>query len=181
MGPAILDGGPYVIADRTLQFDGATAWSQSGLDASPSPGGGGILNAGTLGALSDRGIVPGVDGGAIQNSGIFEKTGATGTTSIGVPFTNTGTVRAASGTLSFEDFSQTAGSLVLMGGTLAFPNGLSMQDGSLEGTGTVAGNVILSGGALSPGASSGQIDIGGNFTLHPQRSSRCNLAALLGE
>ena len=64
-------------------------------------------------------------GGATEfnNAGTFRKSAGAATTSVTnlVPFTNTGTVEALSGTLSIVDFTQTAGSTTVNGGSNQVP------------------------------------------------------------
>ncbi len=105
-------------------------------------------------------------GGAltINNSGLFRKTGGTGTSTFSNPvaFNNAGTVRAISGTLNFVGgFTQSAGLTSLEGGNLGGTT--TIQGGTLTGTGNIAGNVTNSG-QFSPGAPVGLINITGNFT-----------------
>jgi len=115
---------------------------------------------------SDAGIGA---GNSFTNFGLFCKTGGSGTSSVGVPFLNSGTVEVRSGTLSFAGsfppFTQTAGITSLNGGSLAVASGntLNFQGGSLIGSGQITGNVSNSG-VVSPGFSVGTIQINGNFT-----------------
>ncbi len=60
--------------------------------------------SGTYDFTGDGGFVIGDDSPFITNSGLFEKTGGTNTSSLAVPFTNLGgTIDAGSGTLSLTD------------------------------------------------------------------------------
>ncbi|HWB10108.1 MAG TPA: DUF4214 domain-containing protein [Pirellulales bacterium] len=100
-----------------------------------------------------------------NNSGSFTKSPGTGTTHIQATFNNSGTVDVKSGTLSFdENFTETAGATILDGGAIQNANALSLQGGSLSGSGTVTGDVDNSGGTLSPGFSPGAINIAGDYT-----------------
>jgi uncharacterized repeat protein (TIGR01451 family) len=73
-------------------------------------------------------------------------------------------VGANSGTLSFNGpYSQTAGSMLLNGGSIATSTTLNISGGTLGGVGTITGNVNLTGGSLSPGSSPGAINITGSY------------------
>ena len=80
-----------------------------------------------------------------------------------------GAVRVQTGTLQFStSYTQTGGSLSLEGGAVLASVPLQIQGGSLAGSGTVTGNVSLSG-HLAPGLSPGSLTITG--TLAPTASS----------
>ena len=71
------------------------------------------------------------------------------------------------GTLSFggNSYTQTAGATRLNGGALTKAGtSMSIQGGTLEGVGTLTGNVNNSGGTLSPGLSPGQLNETGAYT-----------------
>lgn len=70
---------------------------------------------------------------------------------------NTSVLNAHSG------FTQTAGSTVVDGLLSAAGTGVSIQGGSLSGTGTINGNVA-NGGVLTPGDAPGTLTINGNYT-----------------
>jgi autotransporter-associated beta strand protein len=109
-----------------------------------------------------------ISGGSFNNAGAFTKDGGTGTSTVASTFTNTGTVLAKSGTISFsEAYTQTAGALLLEGGIVAKSGGsLDIQGGVVAGSGNINGNLILGPTAqLLPGSSPGILTIGGNFTL----------------
>jgi hypothetical protein len=99
-----------------------------------------------------------------NNTGTYQKTGA-GTTTITIPFTNSGTVDIEAGTLRFTgfDYTQTAG-LTKVNAFLTAPNVL-IEGGMLSGTGAVSGNVMVSGtGTAHPGNSPGVLTVSGNYT-----------------
>jgi hypothetical protein len=82
-----------------------------------------------------------------------------------VPFNNTGTMQSLSGTMSFSHtYTQTAGVTRLNGGAISSSSTMSIQGGTLEGNGTLTGNVNNSGGTLSPGLSAGQLNETGAYT-----------------
>jgi hypothetical protein len=106
--------------------------------------------------------------GSFTNEGTLNKQGTSGTTTIAVPFTNSGTVTVSSGTLSFTAaaYIQTGGSTVVAGGTtLAANQGLLLQGGTLSGTGTINANVTNSG-QVNPGGdgTAGILTINGSYT-----------------
>ena len=78
-------------------------------------------------------------------------------------FTNAGSVQANAANLFFSSFTQTAGSLVLAGGSVSSSAIMQIQGGSVAGNGTITASVTNSGGTLSPGASPGLITIDGNY------------------
>jgi VCBS repeat-containing protein len=81
-----------------------------------------------------------------NNAGIFNRTTGTGTATISVPFTNTGTVSVNSGTLSFAGAyiqTGTGSSIALDGGSLHISNLLSIPEGALKGSGDITGNVTI--------------------------------------
>ena len=106
-----------------------------------------------------------------SNAGTYVKTGST-ETKVDIPFTNQGTILVNAGNLHFDStFTQSAGSIVLSSGSTAqFDNPVTFTSGSVNGSGTISGNVTngAATGAtalLSPGAVLGQLAITGNLTL----------------
>ena len=143
--------------------------------------------SGTYDFTGDGGFVLGNNSPTIVNAGLFEKTGGTNTSTIDVPFSNTGTAAAGSGTLAFTGSVTQLASNTLTGGTwkalsgatLALPSGTTIATNqatvTLQGTGATlsglqalssnTGNLSLLGGAglTTPGALSN----GGSLTLGP--------------
>ena len=110
---------------------GALTWSGSGNNLVVSSGTLTNLAAGTITITAD---ISGVSGGGFNsfgNAGLLRKTGGTGTTTLSVPFVNTGTLDVQSGTISL------ANSYVLTNGALSF---------GISGL-TNYGNIKLSGAA----------------------------------
>jgi hypothetical protein len=131
---------------------------------------GGLFDFQNDAAISASGL------GTFENDGLMRKSSGSGTSSVAVPFTNTGTVEARSGTLSFTGaYTQTAGVTSLNGGALIFSAGLNLQGGSLIGSGQITGNVA-SGGIVSPGFSVGAIQINGNYTQNAGGAFNVELA-----
>ncbi len=164
-GTIIWTGGTYLV----LYFDGGTLNNQSG---------------GTVNSQVDNTFYLNSGSPQIMNAGTFEKTGGTGTTSITVPFSNSGAVQVQTGTISFSttvtvsagaSFSG-GGTLLISGGTLSI-NGaasaasLTQVGGTLNGAGnlTVSGTYAWSGGTQSGTGSTilaagAQMNISGSVT-----------------
>jgi len=106
------------------------------------------LSAGIFNLTTDDATLSGGAGNKFTNAGTLAKTGGTETSVVDAILNNTGTVRASSGILDFTD----GGSL---GGTFATSNAAAIElgggtFGTVLATATVAGNIIVSGAALSP-------------------------------
>jgi hypothetical protein len=152
------------MSQRTLNTHGATTWATTGsltLSSAAS-----IHNFGTWDFQSDAGILAGGGGATgFVNSGTFRRSSGMGTATVAPPFANSGTVDVQTGTLSATNYTQTAGTTKLTGGTLASGANIAIQGGTLAGTGTVSGPVVVSGtGALAPGLSAGTLSLGGTYT-----------------
>jgi hypothetical protein len=75
---------------------------------------------------------------AINNAGTYKKTAGGGASAIaaGIAFTNTGTVSAENGTITFQgSFDQTGGTTVLAGGGISTQSVLNFSGGELRGPG----------------------------------------------
>ncbi|MBX3651318.1 MAG: filamentous hemagglutinin N-terminal domain-containing protein [Burkholderiales bacterium] len=103
--------------------------------------------------------------GAINNAGTLTKANA-GTSSFSGGFTNSGTVNVNAGTLDLAGgYTDAGGALVMGGGDITAPvAGLTLNTGTLGGSGTVTGNVIHNG-TLNVGSSPGTMTIAGDLTL----------------
>jgi Ca2+-binding RTX toxin-like protein len=102
-----------------------------------------------------------VNGGTYLKSGISKTFISTGI------FYNVGTVDIQNGTLEFFTYKQIAGKTQLNGGSIEVINPLSIQDGSVVGSGTITGNVDNTGGRMSPGLTTGTLGnlvITGNYS-----------------
>jgi hypothetical protein len=121
------------------------------------------LGPGSFLILSDPSIS---NTGTFNNAGAFGRTSSAGDANVQVVFQNTGSVEVETGTLTFSNFTQTAGSTILSGGDItASTNPLRIQGGTLTGTGTVTGNVLATAaGAVAPGFSPGTVTITGTYT-----------------
>jgi hypothetical protein len=157
---------PKKVVGRTLTNNGTAVWT--GTDALLFDPNGIFNNNGTLDLQSDAnaGNIAREPSFGFNNAGTLTKSAGTGTSAIGVLFNNSGTVNANSGTLRFDStYTQTAGATRLNDGSISLTNfPMDIQGGSLEGNGTVSGNVSNSGGAVKPGLSPGALTINGNYT-----------------
>jgi len=100
-----------------------------------------------------------------NNAGTLLKNGGTNTSYIGMDVNNTGIVEVRTGVLHFQgNYVQTAGTAWLNGGNFQTSNSMSIQGGTLEGTGTVNGSVSNTGGIVQPGLSPGILTISGSYT-----------------
>ena len=108
-----------------------------------------------------------------DNAGMFIKSAGAGITEFwGLPdlggrdvsFVNSGTVEVATGQIAFgRIYTQTAGSLLLSGGSISALGTLDIQGGALSGTGTVTANV-QNAGTAGLGTEVGTLTIAGNYT-----------------
>jgi hypothetical protein len=160
-------GGPFIDAG-TLIESGAGGLRVTGGNVVS------ILAGGLFDIQVDAGILPSFSGGTINNFGTLQKSGGTGTATIGLAFTNEDTpdnpnsdlVAALSGTLSFTNsYLQTAGDTNLNGGAIAVSSTLSLMGGVLDGSGDVFASVV-NAGRVSPGGdlAAGLITIHGSYT-----------------
>ncbi len=140
---------------QTTSFSGAARVVMSGTSA--------IINQGTFDALADGPIEYFSGTPVFTNNGTFNKLGP-GTLPFSVACANTGRFDVQAGLLQFSRaFTQTAGATVLNGGNIQSAQPLDIQGGQLAGVGTITANVT-SGGTVSPGTSTGILNISGNYT-----------------
>ncbi|MBI3785777.1 MAG: hypothetical protein HY270_20480 [Deltaproteobacteria bacterium] len=169
-GTLVIDPGEsestFVAFDgRTLSNAGTTAWATGGWNiyADTVINNTGTFNAPASGLVQ---VLAGTFSFNNQTSGIFNKTGASTTTTFGfgAPFKNGGTVNLTSGTLAlYSTYTQTAGAFHLLGGSVSAGTKLDVQGGLMDGNGTISGN-LANGGRLNPGTSPGKITISGSYT-----------------
>ena len=149
--------------------------TQSGAATLNLPFGSGLTNtaSGIYDIRNDSGTTRDGGGGPApfyDNAGTFRKSAGTGTSVITSVFTNTGTVIAETGTLSFpvgefgRSYLQTAGTTTLVGGNFSFTSPGVFTGGSLTGAGTITGSVRNEGAVIAPGTSPGKITITGDYT-----------------
>ena len=97
----------------------------------------------------------------INNGGRFVKSGGTQTSLIAANLNNYGSIEVEKGTLQFQgSWNQIAGSTVVDAGTVLGGTRLSLEGGTLGGTGTIKAVVDNDGGVISPGGSPGTLSIG---------------------
>lgn len=111
-----------------------------------------LLNSGTLnntGTLSNLATSTICNTGIITNSGQFTDAGALIVSNTGLFTTSTG-------------YTQTGGSTTVDGIFLASGGQLNIQGGTLGGTGSIAGNVVV-GGTMMPGDAPGTLTILGDY------------------
>lgn len=101
---------------------------------------------------------------SMSNAGLFEKTAGSGTSTIDLTVTNTGSLLVNSGTLAITHFTQNSGLLDLNGGNFSSPNDIVINGGIVEGNGTITGNLVNNGGIVAPGHSPGKITVTGDYT-----------------
>jgi hypothetical protein len=112
----------------------------------------------------------------LLNQGVVRKSAGTGTTIISTLFTNSGTVQADSGTMSFtHTYTQDSGQTVLDGGGFIFSQMAQFLGGNLTGTGTITGS-ISNNATIGTGASTGLLAISGDYVESPN----AHLAIKLG-
>ena len=134
-----------------------------------------ITNNGAI-TLSGASIVNGTTSGAIVNNGTFTRSGS-GNSTLDPAFTNSNFAELQSGTTTFAGgYTQLAGTTKLNGGDLSSPLTIDIDAGTLDGNGTITGNVV-NAGTVAPGLSPGTITINGNYT---QASSGTLAAQLAG-
>ena len=100
----VITGGNKSISGQTpatIYFNttATTTWSGSGIITVSDHAT--INNSGTWEVQSDASLTAGCCSPAFNNTGTFRKVGGTGTTTVAVPFNNSGAVEVQNGTLSF--------------------------------------------------------------------------------
>jgi hypothetical protein len=136
-----------LLGGRTLNTSGTVTWSGTG---SIRLGGGSLIrNTSAWEAQSDAQITNLAGGGSFDNQpgATFTKKVATGTTAVNIPITNSGTITAETGTISFGGGGSGPGTYSgLAGTTLLFAAG----NYTLDAAATLnAPNVAVTGGTLS--------------------------------
>lgn len=159
----------------TITNQGQFIWNGSG--SLRSGNGGAFVNASGATFTDASGGAPAqitsnTIGGSFSftNLGTYLKSGNS-ETRIDIPFINQGTLFANAGNLHFgATFNQSTGNIIVAAGATAqFDQGLNLAGGSLIGSGTIAGNVIVPTGSaatfISPGSILGQLTVQGDLTL----------------
>ncbi len=143
--------------DNTIRGSG-----QLGLNLTP------IVNQGTI--IADQPVPLNID----PNAGGFDNQGALraeNNATLGLfagPFTTSGNVFAAAGstiTRAATDYSQTGGSTIIDGSLDLNTGGVvTLNGGTLGGTGTINADVFIAAGIAAPGLSAGTLTIVGDYT-----------------
>lgn len=155
--------GPMTLDGRTFTNNGTIVYNTAS-NALSLANGASIANAGTFNIQSDTPVNVGPGTNTFTNSGTFAKTLGTGTTNLAPAFNNFNLVDLASGTVSFDGgFTQNTGNTTLNGGNLASPLTINVNGGTLNGIGTITGDVS-NAATLNPGLSPGGLTITGNYT-----------------
>jgi hypothetical protein len=147
-GTINLNGGVNFVANGTAEINGASTVNVSGGATLTGTGNFNLYNGGTLNNLSgslfdvqNDGSITNLGAGAapsFSNAGTFRKSGGTGTSTVSVPFTNTGTVEGKSGTLNFTGGGSASGNALYAidaGMTVGFTDGTTIFSGNAGSTG----------------------------------------------
>jgi len=111
------------------------------------------------------------------NQGTFTKTASTGTSTFNTPVTNSGTFNVESGQFTTGTYIQTAGSTTLKNGAQLQATTVDINNGTLNGVGTLIANVTMAAGTqIAPGLSPGILSINGNLTLDPNSTTLIEIA-----
>ena len=111
------------------------------------------------------------------NQGAFTKTASTGTSTFNTPVTNSGTFNVESGQFTTGTYIQTAGSTTLKNGAQLQATTVDINNGTLNGVGTLIANVTMAAGTqIAPGLSPGILSINGNLTLDPNSTTLIEIA-----
>jgi fibronectin-binding autotransporter adhesin len=106
-------------------------------------------------------LAPAAGSVTFNNSGTFLNSSGSGVSSVGAGFINSGKLEIQNGTMAFGgSWNQIQGTtLVDSGATLSGTN-LTLLGGIVSGTGLIGGNLINSGGTISPGTAFGILSMG---------------------
>ncbi|HTP08782.1 MAG TPA: hypothetical protein VMP08_11050, partial [Anaerolineae bacterium] len=166
---------------RTLNILGGAVLTASDGHYVYLQGGSLINNAGLFDLQDNAKLYANSGGGSMNNAGLMRKVGGSGTSTLDtVSLNNTGTVQVLTGTLSLSSFTQNSGVTMLNGGSLAGSSApLNFYGGTLQGAGTIYGNVANIGGTASPGMSPGVLHIAGNYTQGPTGTLNIELGGVI--
>lgn len=99
-----------------------------------------------------------------NNAGMLRKTGGTGLSIFDASMTHSGSLEALSGTIRLaRSFTQSAGSTTMNGGNIETLPGMTINGGTLQGAGSITGNVTMNSGSAIPGNSAGVMSINGDY------------------
>ena len=168
--------GPSSIAPLTNIMNGVTAsLSNIGVTANPVLAGGTlVLNRGdsssvAISITSTGGTIQTPSSGSATLSGVFTGTG-------GLTFTGAGSI-IMSGANSYSGGTTVSSGTLAVAGTAPTGTGdvFVASAGTLMGTGTIAGNSIVSG-VIKPGNSPGYLSVAQNVTLNPGSTYQQDIA-----
>ncbi len=151
-GPFNLSGLVAINANRTLNNASTANWTSANGLGMRTGSGSIINNTGTWDAQTDGAAIVNYYGGAttFNNSGTFRKSAGTGTSSITILFTNTGTVDVQSGTLSLGANGSSTAALNVSGASATLLFAAGVFDLNAGTTVTGPGTVLLnSSGTLN--------------------------------
>jgi hypothetical protein len=150
-----INGGTFN-ASGNVGINGALNWTSGAINV------GGTVTIGSTGIVTISGDNSSTQS-TVVNNGTVKKTAGTGAATISTAnFTNAGTVESQSGTLNLgTNFTQTAGTTTLNGGNIQATS-TTLNGGSLNGSGTVNGN-LNNNSNVAPGFSPGTITVTGNY------------------
>ena len=169
-----ISGSAVKVLSRTLSNTGTIIYSSADTSSPIFLGSTGttpgvLNNGGTFNVTSggDFSLTGSVTSQAINNSGVWNMSGAAGTTSAvnNIAFNNSGSVNVDSGTFDLRGgYSQTAGMTRLSGGNLTTNLNLNLLGGELTGAGTITGDISNTGATVRPGnAGPGVITVVGKY------------------
>jgi fibronectin-binding autotransporter adhesin len=122
-----------------------------------------VTNNGTFDIQSAQGIMVTPGTPPFINSGTLKKSSGAGAVQFAAPLSNSGLVQVGAGTLNFSGvYAQTAGTTEVQAGATLQTGLLSLNGGSLNGNGTIAGTVD-NHAVVAPGASPGTLTISGDY------------------
>ncbi len=126
-----------------------------------------LLNLGEIVANSASGLTISSSAGGFENRGLLLCTALGQMTISGGPFTLAAGELRADATRRIERFGDLVqtGGVAVANGEFDLPQGLyRLQGGTLTGTGLVDADLLVTGGAVEPGASPGVLTIDGTYT-----------------
>ena len=115
-------------------------------------------------------------GNSLINDGLVLKTGA-GDAILSLPFENTGIVHVQAGALRFlSEYTDNSGMIVVdEGASFISASPITIQGGTIHGSGTLVANIINSG-TVAPGSSPGTLTINGNYIQEPTGTLRLSIS-----
>jgi len=119
------------------------------------------------------GAISVLSGGHLSNDNLIVINGGTVDVSAGGAINGIGIATQNGGTLRVN------GEMIQTGFNGFVPNGLTINGGTLEGTGAVRANVANIGGTVGPGNSPGTLTVDGNYAQGPGGTLAMEIASLL--